>query len=339
MTNCSLHDKQTVLACYAQSLCAGHTLLCKVIKHDTVCRYLDAVSKLFQDHPAGLADPTVTVHGTGRPRLLKQVLNEHRRWEAMPNRREPVTKGMLQWIFARALLPNTTDKARALADWCVLGIYFGFRLAEYLQTQQDLRQKKVLKNKDGRPQAFIEADILFYGPRKVRLKLDHNTTIDPKLVDYISVRWRYQKNQQNGETKFMARNDRNLAFCTIRAALRILHRAAKLHLTPDTPLAVYSLKEGKPRLLSHKDMESLIRAAAKAVYNITSTKYLQRFSCHSIRVGACVMLHCAHFSDTDIQFELRWRSASFKDYLRNVPRTAGTKRYALLDFDPDEVDF
>ena len=48
----------------------------------------------------------------------------------MPNRREPVTKGMLQWILAHALLPNTTDKARALADWCVLGIYFGFRLAE-----------------------------------------------------------------------------------------------------------------------------------------------------------------------------------------------------------------
>ena len=77
----------------------------------------------------------------------------------MPNRREPVTKGMLQWIFNLALLPTTTNQVRALAYWCVLGIYFGFRLAEYLQTQQDLRHKKLLKNKDGLPQAFIAAHI------------------------------------------------------------------------------------------------------------------------------------------------------------------------------------
>ena len=246
---------------------------------------------------------------------------------------------MNQWIFHLALLPSTPDQVKALADFCVLGIYFVFRLAEFLQTQKDIRHRKLLRNKDGLPQAFVTADIQIYGPRRVSLNLDHFKPVHPHLIDYMSVRWRYQKNQQNGEIKFMARNDRNPKFCTVSAALQILHRANTLKITQDTPLAVYSSPGEKHRLLSHKNMESLIRTAAKAVYKITSTEHLQRFSCHSIRVGASVMLHCAHFSDTDNQFEIFWISDSFKDYLRNVPQTAGQKRYDFLDFDPEEVEF
>ena len=53
------------MACYAQHLCFGNTLLCKSIRHDTVCRYLDAVGKLFRDHADGLTDPTVNTQGGG----------------------------------------------------------------------------------------------------------------------------------------------------------------------------------------------------------------------------------------------------------------------------------
>ena len=151
--------------------------------------------------------------------------------------------------------------------------------------------------------------------------------------------WRYQKNMQNGETKFMARNDRHPNFCAVRAALRIQHRAHAIGNKPRSPVAIYVTKKGQPRLLTNTHMEQLLRRAAKAVYHITSLQHLQRFSCHSIRVGACVMLHCANFTDTEIQFELRWRSNSFKDYLRNVLCIAVRKRYALTNFDPDEVEF
>ena len=114
------------------------------------------------------------------------------------------------------------------------------------------------------------------------------------------------------------------------------HATSSKHLSL---VAIYVTKKGKPRLLTNTHMEQLLRHAEKAVYRITSPQHLQRFSYHSIRVGACVMLHCAHFTDTEIQFELRWRSNSFKDCLRNVLCTAGRKRYALTNFDPDEVEF
>ena len=80
----------------------------------------------------------------------------------------------------------------------------------------------------------------------------------------------------------------------------------------------------KKAFLSHKDMELLIKGAAKGVYHL-SKKDLSRFTVHSLRVGACFMLHTAGFSADDIKFELRWRSDAFRDYLRNILSLAGAK--------------
>ena len=300
---------------------------------------MDAVARLFRDHSAGLIDPTRAVRGNEKPALLKQVLREHQRWEGMPNRREPLTKQMLLWIIAHANHDQASPKLKALADWCILGIYFGFRLAEFLQTHDDVKRGSLQCNRDGRPQAFITADFNFYGPHRTVLQINFSQPIDPSLVDSMSICWRYQKNLQNGEIKYMARNDKNPQFCVIRAALRIRTRHASITKNELTPLAVYQERGRRAQLLTNKHMESLLREAAKAVYKITNRDHLHRFSCHSIRVGACVMLHLAGFTDTSIQFELRWKSTSFKDYLRNILFVAGAKRSALTDFDPDEVNF
>ena len=86
-------------------------------------------------------------------------------------------------------------------------------------------------------------------------------------------------------------------------------------------------------------METMICLAAYKTYKIKKKADLAKFSFHSLRVGACVMLHIAGFSTDDIKFELRWRSDSFRDYLRNVVSTASAKTMALTNFDPDEVNF
>ena len=67
--------------------------------------------------------------------------------------------------------------------------------------------------------------------------------------------------------------------------------------------------------------------------------HITRYDAHKILVHPIAAILHAHFNDTKIQFELRWRSNSFKDYLRNVLRTSGCKRYALTNFDPDKVEF
>jgi hypothetical protein len=54
------------------------------------------------------------------------------------------------------------------------------------------------------------------------------------------------------------------------------------------------------------------------LYNITDPKELQRFSSHSIRVGAAVTLHTCGKDGEYIKIRLRWRSDTFRLYLRNT---------------------
>jgi hypothetical protein len=45
---------------------------------------------------------------------------------------------------------------------------------------------------------------------------------------------------------------------------------------------------------------------------------LQLWSAHSLRVGACVILHTMGFTESQIKWILRWRSNAFMVYLRNT---------------------
>ena len=56
---------------------------------------------------------------------------------------------------------------------------------------------------------------------------------------------------------------------------------------------------------------------------------ITRFTSHSIRVGACVLLHGQNQSSEDIKFRLRWRSDSFRMYLRNIIQLAERHRDAI----------
>ena len=48
-----------------------------------------------------------------------------------------------------------------------------------------------------------------------------------------------------------------------------------------------------------------------------------------IVVGACVFLHAQNISAEDIKFRLRWRSDSFRMYLRNIIQLAERHRDAI----------
>ena len=62
----------------------------------------------------------------------------------------------------------------------------------------------------------------------------------------------------------------------------------------------------------------MLQEAASIVYNIKDKKELSKFTAHSIRVGACVILHSQNVSTEDIKFRLGWRSDAFRIYLRNI---------------------
>ena len=78
------------------------------------------------------------------------------------------------------------------------------------------------------------------------------------------------------------------------------------------------LDKGIVTYVRAKHIEVHLRHIAKAVYNINDHDELQKWSPHSIRVGAAVRLHVAGKDGPYMQIRLRWRSLAFMVYLRNT---------------------
>ena len=69
-------------------------------------------------------------------------------------------------------------------------------------------------------------------------------------------------------------------------------------------------------------MDKHLKLAAKSAHGITATADLKKFTPHSPRVGACVLLHIMGKLPDFIKKRLRWRSDSYEDYLRHIDHVA-----------------
>ena len=261
---------------------------------------------------AGLPDPRLDHHGK-TSRHLTSLYHEVQTYESMPNRRDPVSLAMLRhMITSRG--EDTDSIAFALTDFQILSHYAGLRLGEYAQVSAE----KVTMTKDKRlPKAFILSDFTFYGPNQRRLPQPPDTHLPLDSVFSAKLRFREQKNGNNGEEILFTANTGDMPLCPVRAMLRIRERAIRLQVAPSSPIAV-GMSANRCIRLHESLVNRHIQQAAAAVYNITSQSDLQRYSSHSARVGAAVHLHLAGKDASFIKTRLRWRSDTFLLYLRNV---------------------
>ena len=86
------------MACYTAHLATGETLLCKSIKASTITRYLAAANELSV--PAKMINPCLDIMGN-QSTYIKDILHELKRWESIPNRKEPLTKKMIKYIIKK----------------------------------------------------------------------------------------------------------------------------------------------------------------------------------------------------------------------------------------------
>ena len=74
------------------------------------------------------------------------------------------------------------------------------------------------------------------------------------------------------------------------------------------------------RLITDHEIETLMRSLACEVYKFHPVKdkeTLSKWFAHSLRVGACVLLHAMGFTAEQLKFILRWCSNAFMVYLRS----------------------
>jgi len=163
--------------------------------------------------------------------------------------------------------------------------------------------------------AFIITDVTAYDKQGRHLDL---RTAPLSQVDSMNVKWRYQKNGENGEVITYYRDYGNPDWCAVVALWNITQRAIRLNIPAHEPIAKYQDPKGKIYFLTDYQATALLRRAARNVLNITDASILSKWSSHLLRVTAANELHRMNFSESFIKKRLRWKSDAYMVYLRNT---------------------
>jgi hypothetical protein len=158
-------------------------------------------------------------------------------------------------------------------------------------------------------QAYCLGDVRFESADRRRYSAAEAAAATTISMVKCWIKFRTKKNGQKGDEKL----------------LRIIPRYIHLQGANDTktPLAMYQPagpSKGK-KLITALDIEEAMRRTAGRVYQLDHAKdkqTLQKWSAHSLRVGACVIVHSLGMSIAQIKFLLRWRSDAFMVYLRTA---------------------
>lgn len=323
------------LALFALHLGSGATLLCKAIKAATIRQYLADVGTVLRRLDRDQRD--FRRDRDSDPRLattITAVLKELERWEQMPNRREPFTLEMLALLQQQAQMLPPDGILQALGDWFLIGLLLGLRRGEWAQPRANVLLGTQQRNQFGDTQAFTINDFRFESSTRQRFVGAAALSADPTTLVKLFVKFRTQKNGCNGEERLVTASwSTDGATNAIKAALSIIRRHQRLtNNRADTPLALF--KHGSDVYhITDGAIEVVMRALASQLYQLNTERdkeELQRWSSHSLRVGACVILHSTGRNSTEIQHLLRWRSTAFMSYLRNTTLLANTQREALL---------
>jgi hypothetical protein len=295
-------------------------LFSRSIKASTILAYLRDVARFlgrFSDIDARFRTSTDT---TLAP-CIKAVLDEVARWEKVPDRCEPFTIEM--WKYLASLGPESQPDGiiDAITDWSGCGLCGGYCKTKWAQDDSHADIDHPQLDTYGEAKAFRLDDILWQTPTKVRLPLS-SVLADESAVGRATLTFKTQKNGDNGPTRLFTRNDSFPDMCFIRLLLRIARRFLRLVGEDHTkPLCLCRDSSGLIRYITSTDISFVFRRAASFVHQLDpakDAKSLSLWSSHSLRVGACVLLHAMAFADVQIMWLLRWKSNAFMTYLRNV---------------------
>jgi hypothetical protein len=92
-------------------------------------------------------------------------------------------------------------------------------------------------------------------------------------------------------------------------------RTSHLGQPDNMPVAFYRAKKAPLLYITGSRIATLLHKAVKKVQPSTSADDLKKYSTHSLRVWACVLLDKAGMSPSFIQKHLRWLRDLFKMYL------------------------
>jgi hypothetical protein len=336
---CSLDTEALnyVMAAYASHLATGHAISKFAIREGSIRKYIQSAAALISVFDPEERDARRPFRNSQpfAPCLAK-VLAEVRRWESVADKQEPFTPAMLVQADKVAESCGFLELDAVLADFFALGLLIGPRRAEWAQPDGNVDTTKPHLHgpPDKRvPAAFLLGDFQFLGTHGQPLPVAEAVSSDLSEISAVKITWRYQKNNENGETKKIVKNTTTPRFCGVNRAHRIVKRFVQLvGFCPTTPLAIYRTSYGKVQTVCDRQIEHSMRAIATTVYRLDPSRdadLIKKWSSHSLRIGACVILHSMGIPASTIKLLLRWKSDSFMEYLRNITAICDTQNEAI----------
>jgi hypothetical protein len=204
-------------------------------------------------------------------------------------------------IFAKLCRVADASKTKELAnallcDIVTLSRYIGPRLRKYAQKNQ--KKVDVHKYPSGSTNDFI-----FFDAKKHIIK--DLTAESIKSVAAVKITWRFQKNRQNGQSITLTTDKNFRDLCPVLSAAQMVIHARHPHQPDDMPLAIYKTKKGLSLYLTGGKIAEILRCSVKQIRPDTSPEDIKKYSAHSLRVWACVLLNKAGKSPNYIKKRLR----------------------------------
>ena len=161
---------------------------------------------------------------------------------------------------------------------------------------------------------LLNSDWSFFNEKGQLLTTDslEETHVTPKK---LKVTFRIQKNRENVQSNTLIANDKNHHICPVRAAYWIYLRAKRLGQSDDQPMGVFVNHQGIVRYLTANKIAEALQSVAKTCHPDLMRDQTMRFSSHSIRVWAVVLLDEAGMNPDFIKSRLRWMGDSYRLYL------------------------
>ena len=221
----------------------------------------------------------------------------------------PVEADVPELLSAIGTLPTANALDKAIGDLALIAFYYLLRVGEYTQKQTRNSTKQTVQ--------FRLGDVTFFKRTNGQLRqLSRQAPLSEIMTaDSATLKLDNQKNGWKGVCVNQQVNG-DAIHCPVRAlGRRIAHlRAHAFQL--DTHLSTF-FSHGHRYDVTDNDMRaSLKRAAALLNYPTNKGIPIDRVDTHSLRSGGANALSLSGFSDREIQKMGRWRSATFKEYIR-----------------------
>ena len=339
------HSTRTqLLAAFNIDLAMGHSIKGKPIEVNTMKNYTSAAATMVGS--AVGRDPRYdNVTDSKMSKSLHAVWSECLRYQKVPNKCDPYSLDMHDTLTQSNNESNAPSNGflRAFEDWANVNSYLGCRISEWAQEDEYKLLSSGGKHSPLPEQhgllAFTLANIQCFNKRGTPISV-RTFLADRNSVFTVAVTFSWQKNGNHGETRNLQVNACTRDRCAVRSFYNILLRFDQLVgiSTCGVPLAVYA--HGTTTLFLHrKVIKQVLRKIAKDTYKVNEVELDKHynFNPHSLRVGACVILHAAGVPGYQIRFLLRWKSDSFMEYLRNVNALSDTQNQAFVNTDSPNI--